>query len=120
MLEEISNIKKDIEEYIEVKFDLFRLQTAENISRILSNSVTAVIFICLLCIILLFLSFAAGYFCASLLNSNGLGFLCVAGFYGLILAIFMILRKRIIQRPIIKAVVKLFFPKSGDNEKDLQ
>lgn len=118
MLEEISNIKKDIEEYIEVKFDLLRLQTAENISRILSNSVTTVIYICLLCIILLFLSFAAGYFLASLLNSNGLGFLCVAGFYGLILAIFMVFRKQIIQRPIIKAVVKLFFPKSGDNEKN--
>jgi hypothetical protein len=118
MLEEISNIKKDIEEYIEVKFDLLRLQTAENISRILSKSVTTVIYICLMCIILLFLSFAAGYFLSSLLNSNGLGFLCVAGFYGLILAIFMILRKRIIQRPIIKAVVKLFFPKSGDNEKN--
>jgi hypothetical protein len=118
MLEEISNIKKDIEEYIEVKFDLLRLQTAENISRILSNSVTTVILICFLCIILLFLSFAAGYFLASLLNSNGLGFLCVAGFYGLMLAIFMVFRKQIIQRPIIKAVVKLFFPKSGDNEKN--
>jgi len=120
MLEEISNIKKDIEEYIEVKFDLLRLQTAENISRILSSSVSIVIVVGLMCIILLFLSFAAGYFFASLLNSNGLGFLCVAGFYGLILVIFIILRKRIIQRPIIKAVVKLFFPKSGDYEKDPQ
>ena len=120
MLEEISNIKKDIEEYIEVKFDLLRLQTAENISRILSSSASIVIVVGLMCIILLFLSFAAGYFFASLLNSNGLGFLCVAGFYGLILVIFIILRKRIIQRPIIKAVVKLFFPMSGDDEKDPQ
>jgi len=120
MLEEISNIKKDIEEYIEVKFDLLRLQTAENISRILSSSVSIVIAAGLMCIILLFLSFAAGYLFASLLNSNGLGFLCVAGFYGLILAILMVFRKKIIQRPIIKAVVKLFFPKSGDNEKDPQ
>ena len=118
MLEDISNIKKDLQEYIEIKFDLLRLQTAENISRILSSSVSTVIFICLMCIILLFLSFAAGYFLASLLNSDGLGFLCVAGFYGLILAIFMIFRKQIIQRPIIKAVVRLFFPKSGDNEKE--
>jgi hypothetical protein len=118
MLEEIRNIKKDLEEYIEVKFDLLRLQTAENISRILSRSASKVIVVCLMCIILLFLSFAAGFLFASLLNSNGLGFLCVAGFYGLILAIFMVFRKQIIQRPIIKAIVKLFFPKSGDNEKD--
>ena len=117
MLEDIDNIKKDIQEYIEVRFDLLRLHTAESLSRIVSSAASLAIFTCLLCIILLFLSFAAGYFLASILNSNELGFLCVAGFYTLILVILVIFKKQIIQRPIIKAIVKLLFPKSDDNEK---
>ena len=117
MLEEIEDIKKDIQEYIEVKLDMFKLQSAENISRVISNVAVAAIMVLLASLILLFLSFAAGYFMASVLNSNELGFLCVAGFYLLLLLIILIFRKRIIDRPVIKSVIRIFFPKSGDDEK---
>ena len=117
MLEEIDNIRRDIQKYIEVRFDLLRLHTAESISRILSSVVSIVIYAFLSSLILLFLSVAAGYYLASLLNSNELGFLCVAGFYAVVLIIFAIFRKQIIERPIIKGIVKLFFQKAGDNEK---
>lgn len=117
MPEDFNSIKKDIQEYLEVKIDLIRLRIAESLSRTFSSVASIAIFALLSGFILLFLSFAAGYFFASLLNSNELGFLCVAGFYGLILIIFLIFKKQIIERPIIKAIVKLFFQKSGDNEK---
>lgn len=117
MPENINNIKRDIQEYLEVKLDLFRLQTAESLSRILSSALKIAILGFLLFFILLFLSFAAGYFLASLLQSYELGFLCVAGFYVLILIIFFVFKKWIIERPLIKAIMKLLFPKSGDNEE---
>jgi hypothetical protein len=117
MLEEIGNIKKDIQEYIEIKLDLLKLQTAESISKIISGAAVAVIIILFLTLILFFLSFAAGYFMATLLNSNELGFLCVAGFYLLLMVIILIFRKKIIDRPVIKSVVKIFFPKAGSDEK---
>ncbi|MCX6301432.1 MAG: phage holin family protein [Bacteroidia bacterium] len=118
MLEEIENIKKDIQEYIEVKLDLFKLQSAENISRVVSNVVVAVIALLLGSLVLFLLSFAAGYFMASLLHSNELGFLCVAGFYILLILIILIFRKSIIDRPVIKSVIKIFFPKTGSDEKN--
>jgi hypothetical protein len=117
MSEDINNIKKDIQDYLEIKLDQIRLHTAENISRILSSAISIAILGYLLFFILLFLSFAAGYFFASLLHSNEMGFLYVAGFYGLVLIIFLIFRKRIIERPVIKAMVKLFFPKFSEDEK---
>ena len=117
MLEDIGNIKKEILDYLDVKLDLIRLHTAENLSRILSNAANITIIGYLLFLILLFLSFAAGYFIASRLHSNELGFLCVAGFYFLVLVIFLFLRKQIVERPIIHAIVKLLFPKFSDNEK---
>ncbi|OFY65210.1 MAG: hypothetical protein A2V64_06165 [Bacteroidetes bacterium RBG_13_43_22] len=119
MPEDIKSIKKEIQEYLEVKFDLIRLQTAEKLSRAISSIINIVIYAVLSCIILLFLSFAAGYFFASLMNSNELGFLCVAGFYTLILIIILIFKKQIIERPVIKGMVKLFFPKTGEDEKQL-
>lgn len=117
MPDDINSIKKDIQEYIEIKLDLIRLHTAENISRILSSAVNATIIGYLLLFILLFLSFAGGYFFGSLLHSTELGFLCVAGFYLLVLILFIVFRKHIVERPIIKAILKLFFPKFSDNEK---
>ena len=71
----------------------------------------------ILLIILLFLSFAGGFFFGSLLHSNELGFLCVAGFYLLVLLIFLVVRKQVVEKPIIKAIMKLFFPKFSDDEK---
>jgi hypothetical protein len=117
MLEEFNKVKDDIRDYIEVKFDLLRLQIAESLSGIISKTATLVVIGYLLFFILLFLSLAAGYFCATLLGSNELGFLCVAGFYGLLLVLFLALKRRIIEKPVIKAIVKLLFPKTGDNEK---
>lgn len=117
MLEEIEDIKKDVQEYIEVKLDMLKLQSAENISRVISTVAVAAIMIVLVSLILFFLSFAAGYFMASVLNSNELGFLCVAGFYAILILIVLIFRKKIIERPVIRSVVKIFFSKSGDDEK---
>jgi hypothetical protein len=117
MIEDINSTKKDIQEYLEIKLDLIRLHMAENISRMMSSAINLTIIGYLLFFILFFLSFAAGYYLGSVFNSVELGFLCVAGFYIIILLIFLIFRKKIIEKTVIKAIVKLFFPKFGDDEK---
>jgi len=117
MLDEINDIKKDVLEFIEVKLDLIRLHTAENLSRIFSNVAIIAVTGYLLFLIVLFLSFAAGYFIGTKLNSTELGFLCVAGFYFLLLILFLVYRKPIVERPVIQAVVRLFFPKFEDDGK---
>ena len=117
MLDDINDLRKDILEYIEVKLDLIRLHTAENLSRIFSNVATIAVIGYLLFLIILFISFAAGFYIGSLLDSNELGFLCVAGFYTLLLIVFLAFRKQIVERPVIKAMVRLFFPKFEDDEK---
>jgi len=116
MIEDITNIKNDIQEYIEVRFDLLKLHLAENLSRLISNATTVAIIGLFLFFIFFFLSFAAGYYFASILKSNELGFLLVAAFYFLMMLIFLVFRKRIVERPIIKAIVKLFFVKIKSNE----
>ena len=117
MLDDINDLRKDILEYIEVKLDLIRLHTADNLSRIFSNVATIAVIGYLVFFIIFFISFAAGFFIGSLLDSNELGFLCVAGFYTLLLILFLVFRKQIVERPVIKAMVRLFFPKFEEDEK---
>jgi hypothetical protein len=117
MLEDINDIKKEILEYIEIKTDLVRLHIAENLSRILSRAANTFIIGYLLLFILLFLSFAAGYFFGSLMHSTESGFLLVALFYFFVLVIFLLFRKHIIERPVIKSVMKLLFPKIRNDEE---
>lgn len=117
MLDEINDIKKDVLKYLEVKLDLIRLHTAENISRIFSNVATIAVIGYFLFLIIIFLSFAASFFIGSLLKSNELGFLITAGFYTLLLVLFLLFRKQIVDRPVIKTMVRLLFPKFDDDEK---
>jgi hypothetical protein len=117
MLDEMNDFRKDILEYIEVRLDLIRLHTAENLARIFSNVAGIAVIGYLLFLIIIFLSFSAGYFIGSLLDSTELGFLCVAGFYTLLLLLFLSLRKQIVERPVIKAMIRLLFPKFEDDEK---
>jgi HEAT repeat protein len=117
MLDDINDLRKDILEYIEVKLDLVRLHTAENLSRIFSNVATIAVIGYLLFFIILFISFAAGFYIGSLLDSNELGFLCVAAFYAMLLILFLTFRKQIVEQSVIKAMVRLFFPKFEDDEK---
>jgi len=116
-LDDINDLRNDILEYIEVKLDLIRLHTAENLSRIFSNVATIAIIGYLVFFIIFFISFAAGFYIGSLLGSNELGFLCMAGFYTLLLILFLAFRKEIVERPVIKAMVRLFFPKFEEDEK---
>jgi hypothetical protein len=118
MLDDLQNIKNDIRDYFEVRLDQLKLHTAENISRILSNTANLVIIGYLMFFILLFLSIAGGYFFGTLFNSNELGFLCITGFYLLILLIFLFYRKKLVDKPIIQAIVKLFFPKTNNHEEE--
>jgi len=67
-------------------------------------------------LILLFLSLAAGYFFSALFNQMNWDFYVWLGFYGLILAILLLFKKQIVERPVIRAIINSFSQKD-DNEK---
>ncbi len=118
MIDELENIKKDIQEYIEVKLDLLRIQAAEIVSDFISKRRFLLVLMFLLSAVILFLSISAAYYMASVLNSTELGFLCVAGFYFIVLLIFIAFRKALIDRPVIKSVMKIFFLNNSKNGKE--
>jgi len=117
MIDDFSNLKEDISEYIEVRLEQIRLNMAEITSHIVSRALSTIIIVCMIILIFLFMSFAAAYFIGDLLNSDHLGFLCVAGSYFMLLIVFLLFRKYLIDRPVIRSVLTMFFPKSSKDEK---
>jgi len=116
MLEEINSIRKDIQEYLEVQLDLIRLHTAESLSRVFSKIAIFAITGFLLLLILIFFSLAAGFYLGEIMGSEFIGFLIVSGFYLVVLIAFLLLRKKLVERPIIKAMVKIMFPNQANDE----
>ena len=107
---EISEVKQEIEAYIQNRIDLTKLHIAEDLSRFTSSVAMRLVLFYIAFFVLLFLSMAAAYYIGRILNSTELGFVIVAGFYFFVGIIFILFRKILIHTPIIRTFIHLFFP----------
>lgn len=108
MIEELNNIRKDIQEYLELNLEIIKLSIAEAISKFFSTLIKVVIVLLMSSIILLFLSIAAAFWLGDILNSTAAGFLIVAGVNLLFLLIFLLTAKYSLDKPVIRSVISLF------------
>ena len=115
--ENFSDLKKELKEYAESSFNLIRLHVVEQLSRHISGIIVKAGILYILFFGFLFLSMALAFFLGELFESYGLGFLVVSGIFFLIALIFYLLRKVLIEKPVIKSFIKLFFPNFEDNGK---
>ena len=115
--EDFSDFKKEIKEYAESNFNLIRLHVVEQLSRLTSGIIVNVGVLYILFFGLIFLSMALAFFLGELFNSYGLGFLVVSGLYFLLALTFYLMRKALIEKPVIKSFIKLFFPNFENNGK---
>jgi len=117
IVENFSDLKEELKEYAESSFNLIRLHIVEQLSRHISGFIVKAGILYILFFGLIFLSMALAFFLGELFESYGLGFLIVAGIYFLIALIFYLLRKVLIEKPVIKSFIKLFFPNFENNGK---
>ena len=110
LTDEIGEVKDDLEEYVNAKLDLAKLHAAENISRFFSGMIIKMGIFYLLFFVLLFVSIAVAFWLNNIFSDKGIGFLIIAGFYLLCALIFFLLKKILVEKPIIKSFVQLFFP----------
>lgn len=108
--EELTETKAEIEEYINARVDLVRLHTAENLSRFFSGLIVKLVVFFLIFFAFLFVSLAAAYWIDQIVGQQGTGFLFVAGFYFFCALLFWLLRRKLVEKPIIKSFIQLFFP----------
>jgi hypothetical protein len=108
--------KQLLVDYVEARIELFKISVYEKIA-----TVSAVLFSSLVIalagfFVLLFLSISGGLYLGSLLDSNALGFLIVAGIYILLLLFVIIFRKKLLEKHITDKVIEQLF-KNEDNDE---
>lgn len=112
----IDEVKNEFEDYVDKRISLLKLHLVEELSRFTAGFAVKLGILYLLFFVFMFLSLAAAFFLGDLLGSNGLGFTLVAGFYLLMAVIFWLSRRIWVERPVIQAFIKIFFPKFEDDE----
>ena len=110
--------KEKIKQYIQDRLLLFKLDMVEKTSKLVSVMFIGLLLTILSFFIILFLSFMAGYYFASLTNSLYLGFGIVCGFYLLLLVFIIVAGKRMLHTYITNTVIETIFDQTADNEEE--
>jgi hypothetical protein len=105
-MEHSDTLVGNIEEYIEDKVDLVKLQTASKTGSAVSGVIVGLVLARLGLFIIIFLSFSAAYAIGEATERSWLGFLCVAGFYILLAVLLVALKEKLITMPIVNSLLK--------------
>jgi uncharacterized membrane protein YqjE len=101
--------KTQLTDYVNTRIDLAKLEAVENLSRFFANFVTKSVMLYFGLLALFFLSFALAYFLGSLFESISLGFLLTGVLYIALMLIFYAMRQSIVEKPVVRSVIRLFF-----------
>ncbi len=110
--------RQQLEQYVQDRVLLLKLQMVEKASQLIALLFTGLTLALLAFFILLFVSIMAGYFFANVTGSLYIGFGIVALFYILLFILIVSLRKKVIEKHIVDAVIKIFMDKSASDDDD--
>ena len=109
-IETIGQLIEVSKHYIELQTESLKLDVFEKIVRLLTAITISAIFVVLLMLALIYLSFAAAFALSSSLG-NVAAFCMVGGFYLLMLMLCILFRHQWIERPLVRFLALLFFNK---------
>jgi uncharacterized membrane protein YdjX (TVP38/TMEM64 family) len=106
--------RQQIEQYIQDRLLLLKLETAEKIARLGGLLFTGLVLALLSFFVLLFLSIMGGYFFASLTGSLYAGFGIIAGFYLFLFVMIIWFGKTWIEKTVADEIIKIVFEKEKE------
>lgn len=113
LTESFKEWKDNLSQYVNTRMDLFRLEMANNLAQLASGYITKLVLLYFLLLALFFMSLALGFYLGTVVDSTALGFFLTGCIYILLMLIFYMMRRQIVERPVIKAFIRLFFQKSN-------
>ncbi|MDG5799996.1 phage holin family protein [Marinilabiliaceae bacterium ANBcel2] len=114
--EHLEDVKDGFEKYVDKRIDLTKLHLVEQLSRLTSRFILKSGILYLLFFGLLFLSLAFALYIGKMVNCYVTGFAVTGLFYILLSLIFFACRKQLIEKPVIKSFIKLFFTDFDETE----
>ena len=110
-VETIAQLIEVLKHYIGLQTEYVKLDVIEKVVRLLTVITVVTVFCIILLISLIYLSFAAVYALQTLVGSLIWAFLIVGGGYLLLLFIFILLRHKLIERPLVRFLGNLLTSK---------
>lgn len=110
-IETIAQLVEALKHYIGFQSEYLKLDVIEKIVRLLTVITVFTVFSVTLLISLVYFSFAAAYVLQTLMGSLILAFLVVGAFYLVLLIFFILLRHRLIERPLVRFLGSLLMSK---------
>lgn len=112
------DLAEHIKEYITNRMDAVKLNTAEKSSKLAATVIAFVIVAMFFIIFLFFASTALAFVFSRLTGELSWGFLIVGGIYLLLGAIVWLLKDRILQLPVMNALLRQLFTDDDEEEVD--
>ena len=110
----IADLVSNLKTYVTSKIDLYLLTSFEKIGKVHSFLLSSIILILISFFCLLFITIALALWIGSSLNNLAEGFLLIGAGYFLLGLIFIIFRKSLIDKRIIKNLLKSLFNHSSN------
>ena len=112
--EEINEWKTHFSDYYTAKSELLKLQFVDRLTVLISGAIVKLVALYLLLLILLFSSLALAFYLGNIFESNPIGFICVSAIYTVILIIFLLFKRPMVEQSVIKALIKFIFGKHDE------
>jgi Zn-dependent protease with chaperone function len=115
---ELEDIKKEVEEYVQLRIDLTKLHIAGELSRFFSGIMAKTVLLYLFFFVFMFFSLAAAVLLGEQIGSYALGFILTGILFLVVAIIFWTLRKKIIERHVVQRFIELMFPKFNNDDEE--
>ena len=112
------DLAEHVKEYINNRMDAVKLNAAEKSSKLAATVIASVVVAMFFITFLFFASTALAFVFSKLTGELWLGFLIVGGIYLLLGAVVWLLRDRILQLPIMNALLQQLFTDDEDEEDE--
>ena len=111
-------LAEHVKEYINNRMDSVKLNAAEKSSKLAATVIASVVVAMFFISFLFFASTALAFVFSRLTGELWLGFLIVSGIYLLLGAVVWLLKDRILQLPIMNAMLKQLFTNDEDDDDE--
>jgi hypothetical protein len=98
----------DVKKYVELQAEYVKVEFVEKLTILLSALLIVAVVMVLVIAALFYLFFSLAYALLPLLGSLALSFALITGIYVLLIAVFIIYRKRIVINPLVRFLSNLF------------
>jgi hypothetical protein len=115
--DKLSSLAEDLHDYVNIRFSLGRLKTAEKVSVLAGRLMAGMVLAFTAGIFLILVSIAAAIVVGKWLDNQWLGFLIVAAFYLLIGIIVWLARGPLIQLPVMNSLIHQLFAEDEEDQK---